>query len=98
MFIKLKFAETATQSNFRTQEAFNIKFSKMFSIKHFIILSAMVCVAYCAAVSIPQSKSNILEEFCEYQGTFVKKGESLTIGTGCVGYNCSEDYDMSILG
>lgn len=66
----------------------------MFSVKQFIILSAMVCVAYCAVGIIPSAKSATKEGFCEYNGTFIKQGESQKIGEDCVNYECSTDYTI----
>ena len=66
----------------------------MFSIKHLIILSAMVCVAYCAVAVFPSSKSTTKEGFCEFNGAFIKQGESAKIGEDCVSYECSEGYTI----
>ena len=68
----------------------------MFSMKQLIILSAMVCVAYCAVGRIGNSKSETKDGYCEYEGVFIKRGESAKIGEDCVAYNCLDDYEISI--
>lgn len=73
--------------------------SKMFSIKQFFILSAMVCVAYCYIGVIPSElgKSKTKEGFCEYEGESIKQDESKT-NNKCEKVDCNTDYSLRING
>ena len=69
----------------------------MFSIKHLIIFSAMVCVAYCAVGNIQQTQSKTKEGFCEYNGEFIKQRES-KINNECERIDCNTDFSIRING
>ena len=67
----------------------------MFSIKQLIILSAMMCVAFCAIhfVSPQNGNSKTKEGFCEYNGEFIKQGETKQKGE-CSQIKCNNDYSI----
>lgn len=71
----------------------------MFSIKQFIILAAMVCVANCyiGTISSELGKSKTKEGFCEFDEEFIKQGESAT-NNKCEKIVCNMDYSIRING
>ena len=66
----------------------------MFSMKHLIILSALVCVAYCSIGLFVNTKSKTKEGYCEHGGVFVKVGDSAKIGEYCANFKCLKDYSL----
>ena len=96
---KAQCAKRAIQLNFETRRANNTRHIKMFSIKHLIIFSAMVCVAYCYVGMIPseRGKSKTKEGFCEYNGEFIKQSES-KINNECERIDCNTDFSIRING
>ena len=67
----------------------------MFSIKQLIILSAMMCVAFSAIHrdSPQDGKSKTKDGFCEYNGEFIKQGETKQ-KEKCSQIKCNNDYSI----